>query len=126
MVEEIVVSSRDRLCRFAFELLQWIFDRNGTKVTVLQQGDVRAYPESELSDDVLSIIQVFCCRRNGKRRYRTSENGESPGIPTGRNENAKAEAPTVDPSESHPEEMGGGLQPDVQFSTDLLAVQSSE
>jgi hypothetical protein len=22
-----------------------------------------------LSDDLLSIVQIFCCRRNGKRRY---------------------------------------------------------
>ena len=67
LVEEIVVSSRDRLCRFAFELFQWIFERQGTKLTILQSLD--SSPESELSDDVLSIIQVFCCRRNGKRRY---------------------------------------------------------
>lgn len=70
MVSEVVVSSRDRLCRFAFELLQWLFERQGTKLTVLEQGD--GSPELELSNDVLSIIQVFCCRRNGKRRYSRS------------------------------------------------------
>lgn len=67
LVEEIVVSSRDRLCRFAFELFEWIFERQGTKLTVINSTD--SSPESELSDDVLSIIQVFCCRKNGRRRY---------------------------------------------------------
>jgi excisionase family DNA binding protein len=67
LVEEVVVSSRDRLCRFAFELFEWIFERQGTKLTIINSVDNS--PESELSDDVLSIIQVFCCRRNGKRRY---------------------------------------------------------
>lgn len=67
LVEEIVVSSRDRLCRFAFELFEWIFERQGTKLTVINSTD--SSPESELSDDVLSIIQVFCCRRNGRKRY---------------------------------------------------------
>ncbi len=67
VVKEVVVSSRDRLCRFAFELVQWLLEREGVKLTVLEQGDES--PESELSNDVLSIIQVFCCRRNGKRRY---------------------------------------------------------
>jgi predicted site-specific integrase-resolvase len=66
LVEEVVVTSRDRLCRFAFELLSWMFERQGTKLTVLEQTDES--PECELSNDVLSIIQVFCCRRNGKRR----------------------------------------------------------
>lgn len=69
-VEEVVVASRDRLCRFAFDLLEWLLQRSGTKLTILQQGDES--PEAELSDDVLSIIQVFCCRRNGRRRYPTA------------------------------------------------------
>jgi excisionase family DNA binding protein len=74
MVSEVVVSSRDRLCRFAFELFEWLFERQGIKLTVLEQGDES--PESELSNDVLSIIQVFCCRRNGKRRY-SKQNAKS-------------------------------------------------
>lgn len=78
LVEEVVVASRDRLCRFAFELFEWLFQRGGTKITVLQQGD--GTPESELAEDVLSVIQVFCCRRNGKRRYgNKSTKGEVAG-----------------------------------------------
>lgn len=78
MVEEVVVFSRDRLCRFAFELFEWFFKRSGTKLTVINSSDDS--PESELSEDVLSIIQVFCCRRNGKRRYncKESQNKTSP------------------------------------------------
>lgn len=34
-VNEIVVSSKDRLCRFGFELLEWIFNQHNTKVMVL-------------------------------------------------------------------------------------------
>lgn len=66
-VEEVVVASRDRLCRFAFELVEHVLRRRGVRVTVLDAGD--ASPEQELSDDLLSIVQIFCCRRNGKRRY---------------------------------------------------------
>jgi predicted site-specific integrase-resolvase len=66
-VREVVVASRDRLCRFSFELLEWIFQKTGTRLTVLESKD--RSPEDELGDDLLSIVQVFCCRRNGKRRY---------------------------------------------------------
>jgi predicted site-specific integrase-resolvase len=66
-VEEVVVASRDRLCRFSFELLEWLFRKSGTRLVVLQQKDES--PEDELGDDLLSIVQVFCCRRNGRRRY---------------------------------------------------------
>lgn len=66
-LQEVVVASRDRLCRFAFELVQHIFRQRGVALVVLESTDTSA--ERELSDDLLSIVQVFCCRRNGKRRY---------------------------------------------------------
>ena len=66
-VKEVVVASRDRLSRLGFDILEWMLRRHGCKVTVLQSADQS--PEEELSDDLLSIVQVFCCRRNGKRRY---------------------------------------------------------
>lgn len=72
-LEEVVVASRDRLCRFAFELLEYVFKQRGVKLVVLESADMSA--EHELSDDLLSIIQVFCCRRNGKRRYGGARKG---------------------------------------------------
>jgi predicted site-specific integrase-resolvase len=66
-VKEVVVASRDRLCRFAFELLEYILKQRGVQLTVLDSKDASA--EEELSDDLLSIVQIFCCRKNGKRRY---------------------------------------------------------
>ena len=66
-VKEIVVSSKDRLCRFGFELLEWIFLQNNTELMVLEQIDKS--PEQEFTEDILAILQVFACRWNGKRRY---------------------------------------------------------
>lgn len=66
---EVVVASRDRLCRFAFELIEHVLRGRGVQLVVLESADQCA--EQELSDDLLSIVQVFCCRRNGKRRYGT-------------------------------------------------------
>jgi predicted site-specific integrase-resolvase len=66
-IREVVVASRDRLCRFAFELLEWFFKEHNIQLKV--HFDADQSPEQELGDDLLSIVQVFCCRRNGKRRY---------------------------------------------------------
>ena len=44
---QIVVAHRDRLARFGFELIQWLVERNGGAVLVLNQQD--ASPESELT-----------------------------------------------------------------------------
>ena len=67
-VKEVVVYSRDRLSRFAFNIIEWMLNRCRCKVTVLQSADQS--PEEELSDDLMSIVQVFCCKRNGRRRYK--------------------------------------------------------
>jgi predicted site-specific integrase-resolvase len=72
-IKEVVVASRDRLSRLGFDILEWMLHRHGCKLTVLQAADQS--PEEELSDDLLSIVQVFCCRRNGKRRYAAKPKG---------------------------------------------------
>ncbi len=66
-VSTIVVASRDRLARFGFELIEWLCTEFGTKLVVLDPED--STPESELGKDLMSIVQVYCCRWNGKRRY---------------------------------------------------------
>lgn len=73
-IGEVAVASRDRLCRFAFELLEWYFQQHKVMLVVLDSGDQS--PEQELSDDLLSIVQVFCCRRNGRRRYKVNNSDD--------------------------------------------------
>jgi len=70
-VEELVVSHRDRLCRIAFSFFEWLCTEYNTKLLV-QDHDIRS-AEEELTDDLLSIIHVFSCRRYGIRRYRTKD-----------------------------------------------------
>ena len=69
-VGEVVVAHRDRLCRVAFDLLEWVFRAHGVRLVVLNAGDAAASPEAELTEDLMSIVQVFCCRANGRRRYK--------------------------------------------------------
>jgi predicted site-specific integrase-resolvase len=72
-ISEVVVAHRDRLCRFAFELLEWILDQNGVKLVVLDEENGES-GDKELSDDILSIIHVYSCRKMGRRRYKNNEN----------------------------------------------------
>ena len=65
---EIVVAHRDRLCRFGFDLVQWIIGRSGGTVVVLKQTDLS--PEQELTQDLLTILHVFSCRMHGLRSYK--------------------------------------------------------
>jgi predicted site-specific integrase-resolvase len=39
IAKRIIISSKDRLCRFGFELLEWLFLQNNTELLVLEQTD---------------------------------------------------------------------------------------
>ena len=89
-VREVVVTHRDRLCRFAFDLVAFVFEECGVTVRVLnaparirRAGDAStgqrrgsgradavdtADPDgSELRDDLLAVITFFVARANGLR-----------------------------------------------------------
>lgn len=68
-VKEVVVAHRDRLCRFAFELIEWIITSNGAKLVVLDTEENKS-DNTELADDIMSIIHIFSCRQMGKRKYK--------------------------------------------------------
>jgi predicted site-specific integrase-resolvase len=64
-VRVVHLAYRDRLCRFAYDLIEHIFKHHNTAITV-ESHDALS-PESELADDVLSIITVFSARMHGRR-----------------------------------------------------------
>ena len=63
----LVVAHRDRLCRFGFELIQSLFEKNGGEILVLDKSELS--PQQELTEDLLAILHVFSCRMHGLRRY---------------------------------------------------------
>ena len=74
-IKEVVVAYRDRLCRFAFELVQWILQIHQVKLVVLNQ-EMDSSKETELAEDLLAIVNVFNCRVNGRRKYKTKEKNQ--------------------------------------------------
>lgn len=76
MVEQVVVAYRDRLCRFAFELIEWIFQIHGVELLVLNQ-EVDSSGNTELAEDLLAIVNVFNCRVNGKRKYKKHQGSKT-------------------------------------------------
>ena len=71
-LETVVVANRDRLARFAFELIEWIITSKGGKLVVHDQQNtesIETTSEQELAEDFLSIVHVYSCRQMGRRRY---------------------------------------------------------
>ena len=66
LVEEVVVLHKDRICRFGFELVDWICSKHNTTLIVHNKhgpGD----NQRELADDLLAITNYFVAKNNGRR-----------------------------------------------------------
>lgn len=99
-VQEVVVAHRDRLCRFAFEFIEWICQRSDTKL-VVQNQQVHT-SEQELADDLMAIVHVFSCRHHGIRRYKSGKNQAAPNSSTS----------------TDPEDLDEGSKADIQHGSD--------
>jgi hypothetical protein len=69
-IREVVVTHKDRLCRFAYELIERIFHSCHCRIVVLYKNDSSEggeNSESELRDDLLTIVTVFVASSNGRR-----------------------------------------------------------
>ena len=62
-IEEVVVTNKDRLCRFGFELIERVIQSSNGKIVVLDREETTT--EKEFVDDILSIITVFSSRLYG-------------------------------------------------------------
>lgn len=67
-IGQVVVAYKDRLCRFGFELCEYVINASGGEILVLNQLD--SSPQEEMVKDLTSIIHVFSCRLYGLRRYK--------------------------------------------------------
>jgi predicted site-specific integrase-resolvase len=71
-IKELVVAHRDRLSRFGFDLIKLIIEKQGGKITVLDDQQNKS-SEQELSEDLLSIIHIFSCMQMGRRSYKIKQ-----------------------------------------------------
>jgi putative resolvase len=74
-IEELVVAHKDRLCRFGFEIFEFVISKfSKGRIIILDNSTVSK--NEELVSDILSIINVFSARVNGLRKYKTSIQAE--------------------------------------------------
>lgn len=67
-IGEVVVTHRDRLCRFGFELVErLVTERSNGVIVVLDKKEIS--PHEELVCDLISIVTVFSSRIYGLRSH---------------------------------------------------------
>lgn len=62
----VVVSHKDRLARFGFEIIEFLITKNGGEILVLDKY-VAISKQAELTADLLAILHHFSCRMHGQR-----------------------------------------------------------
>lgn len=67
-VEHLLVAHKDRLARFAFELIEELASWYECKITVVNQESLS--PQQEMVEDLMSIIHTFSLRLYGLRNYK--------------------------------------------------------
>lgn len=66
-VAKLVVTHKDRLLRFGYELVEKMVKAHGGEIVVLEEQAVSS--EDELTQDVLSVITVFSAKLYGRRSH---------------------------------------------------------
>jgi predicted site-specific integrase-resolvase len=69
-VDRIVITYKDRLLRYGFEIIKQICDFHNVQIEIINQTENLSY-EEELTRDVLSIITVFSSKLYGSRSHKT-------------------------------------------------------
>ena len=67
-IEIIVIAHKDRLCRFAFDLIEQLLSKRGCQIVVANAESLS--PQQELLEDFMAVVHCFSCRLDGSRSYR--------------------------------------------------------
>jgi len=78
---KVVVAHRDRLARFGFDLIQFLVERNGGELVVLDQP-IDQSREAELTADLLAILNHFAYRMHGRRSHQSKTHSDLPNTGT--------------------------------------------
>ena len=111
-VQTIVVASKDRLARFGVELIEWMCVQYKTTIVVLDKDD--SSPTDELGKDLLAIVQVYCCRWNGSRRYKSKKESQADTKTKTNREDLEASSATDSIAEENDAGVGGVCQVHLQ------------
>lgn len=70
-VSKVAVAHKDRLSRFGYEILEFVMAECGVSLLCDDQ-EVHRSKETELAEDIISVVTVFSARLHGQRHYKTS------------------------------------------------------
>jgi len=68
-IEEVIVTYKDRLARFGYDLIEMILKKySNAKITIINKNEKQTSDE-ELVKDIISIMNVYVAKINGMRSH---------------------------------------------------------
>ena len=106
VVGEVVVLHKDRLSRFAGDLLEHLFVQAGVKLVVHGHDPVSG-PVNDLADDLLAVTTFFVASHNGQRSAHNKRLGaQQDNKDRAGGKRRKVHPPAEDPEDTHLPEPG--------------------
>ena len=70
-IEELVIAYKDRLTRFGYEMIEWLISKYSNGKIIIINKTEEETPVEELTNDIVSIMNVYVAKVNGLRKYKT-------------------------------------------------------
>ena len=69
-LKELVICYKDRLVRFGYELIEYILKKYSFTNIIILNDKKKLSPMQEITEDILTIMNIFVARINGLRKYK--------------------------------------------------------
>jgi putative resolvase len=69
-LSELVVVYKDRLCRFGFEMVEHLVTTYSKGKIIIVNKSEEKTPLEEITEDILSIMNIYTAKINGLRKYK--------------------------------------------------------
>ena len=69
-IEEVIIAYKDRLARFGFELIEMLIKKYSDGKIIIINKTEEITPTEELTQDIISIMNVYVAKINGLRKYK--------------------------------------------------------
>jgi putative resolvase len=70
-IEEVVIAYKDRLARFGYDLIEIILKEHSNALIVILNKTEEKTPTEEMTEDLISIMNVYVAKINGLRKYKS-------------------------------------------------------
>ncbi len=70
-INEVIIAYKDRLARFGYDLIEIILKEHSNANIIILNKTEEKTTEQELTEDIISIMNVYVAKINGLRKYKT-------------------------------------------------------